>query len=129
VLGPNDFTHHNGGLTLVQTGQETIKGPQTVNLGQVAAVVDDNPCHATLNKIFDDAIVQSSPADILLNFIDEYCIDAASDYLPSKIPNTALSVFSSLFSQLVTRSGPLTVLIFAVLGLGDSQLNKIILYR
>ena len=59
-------------------------------------VVDENPCRASLNKIFDDVLILNSPADVLLSFVDDYCINAGNDYLSSKIPYTALFHFLGL---------------------------------
>lgn len=49
--------------------------------------VDDNPCHLELNKIFDDSMVQEKPTDVLVNFIENYCVEEVDEFLPSKCLN------------------------------------------
>ena len=109
MLGPNFQTHHNG-LTLVQTGQEDDKAGKTSEpeAGQVAAIVDDDPCHQELGKIFDNVLVEEKPSDVLLGFIENYCIEAAEDFLPSKNNFIILKINNSLarcqLDQLICKS-------------------------
>lgn len=35
-----------------------------------------------MNKIFDNTLVEEKPSDVLLSFIENYCIEAADDFLP-----------------------------------------------
>lgn len=83
VLGPNDFRTQHTGLLLAQTGSSAS---QTVAPGassdQVASIPSDDPCTASLTKAFDDKLVVDSPADVLVSFIEDYCVDAADEYLP-----------------------------------------------
>ena len=89
MLGPNFQTHRSGGLTLVQTGHEE-ENSALGGAGKKAdqqAIVDDDPCHQELNKIFDDKLVEEKPSDVLLGFIENYCVEAADNFLPSKNTN------------------------------------------
>ena len=45
---------------------------------------DDDPCHIELNKIYETNAVQLKPAEVLTQFVTDYCTDAADDFLPSK---------------------------------------------
>ena len=47
-------------------------------------VQDDDPCHIELNKIYETNAVQLKPAEVLTQFVTDYCTDAADDFLPSK---------------------------------------------
>ena len=47
-------------------------------------VIDEDPCHNELGKIFDNAMIQEKPSDVLVNFIENYCIEASDEFLPSK---------------------------------------------
>ena len=46
---------------------------------------DDDPCHTQLSAIFDDQKVQTEPADVMLSFMKDYCVEASDDFLPSKL--------------------------------------------
>lgn len=98
VLGPSDFRSHSAGLTLVQTSSEAS---QTVRTGSNPLAADegaaDDPCVASLNKALADKNIVDSPADALITFIEDYCTDAADDYLPSKFDR--VPHFSSFFQR------------------------------
>lgn len=107
VLGPNDFRTQHTGLLLAQTGSSAS---QTVAPGassdQVASIPSDDPCTASLTKAFDDKLVVDSPADVLVSFIEDYCVDAADEYLPSKFSDPAFLSFLVVF-LLLLRQGPI----------------------
>ena len=92
MIGPGTAHHHTGGLTLVQTGHHDgglyssgTALQQSILAQQVAETVqDDDPCHIELNKIFESNAVQATPAEVLTQFVTDYCVDAADDFLPSK---------------------------------------------
>ncbi len=46
--------------------------------------VDEDPCHAKLNSIFDEKQLSSSPADAVLNFMNDFCVEEADEFFPSK---------------------------------------------
>ena len=55
MISPGDFRDHSPGLSLTQTytaqaDQVALSNPTE----QVAEPVDPNPCHNSLNKIFED---------------------------------------------------------------------------
>ena len=54
---------------------------QTTSLVQVAVEAD---CQTSLGAIFEDSLVSDSPADVLVNFVENYCTKAADAYLESK---------------------------------------------
>ena len=82
VSHPHD--HHSSHLTLVQTNQEEAKPEKPKEDGKAEENADDNPCHGELTKIFDDKTIVEAPADVLLNFVNDFCVEAADDFLPSK---------------------------------------------
>ena len=53
-------------------------------LAQLAEEPDDDPCHNKLTLIFEDEAIRTEPADVMLKFMDDYCVEAADDFLPSK---------------------------------------------
>ena len=82
MMGPG---RRENGLNLVQTNSEALQvvSPGAA-LAQVAEAPDDDPCHNQLAAIFDDQKVQQEPADVMLKFMQDYCVEAADDFLPSK---------------------------------------------
>lgn len=89
MLGPNDFRTQHTGLLLAQTGSSVGQTVGGASSDQVASLPSDDPCTGSLNKVLDDKTVVDSPADVLVSFIEDYCVDAADDYLPSKFSDTA----------------------------------------
>ena len=88
MLGPSRRGEHNHGLNLVQTNSEALQVVQPAVLTQLAkeeAGPDDDPCHTQLSAIFDDQKVQTEPADVMLDFMKDYCVEASDDFLPSKL--------------------------------------------
>ena len=82
MLGPS---RREIGLNLVQTNAEALQVVQPgAALSQVDEGTDDDPCHNQLSAIFDDQKVQQEPADVMLKFMQDYCVEAADDFLPSK---------------------------------------------
>ena len=81
MLVSHPRNHNSGRLTLVQTNQEEAKPKEDAKAAENA---DDNPCHGELTKIFDDKTIVEAPADVLLNFVNDFCVEAADDFLPSK---------------------------------------------
>ena len=85
MLGPGQYGHRQGGLTLVQTRQEPVVNSNAVATpDQVAEEVDDDPCHTSLSLIFNERAVQDSPADVVLKFMTDYCVEEADEFFPSK---------------------------------------------
>ena len=85
VSHPHSHRPNSNHLQLVQTNnQEDAKPEKPKEDAKAADDGDDNPCHGELNKIFDDKTIVEAPADVLLNFVNDFCVEAADDFLPSK---------------------------------------------
>ena len=94
MLGPRLNSHQHAGLALVQTGREDVPpaGNSAESGADLAAEVDEDPCHLSLGTIFDGQQAQDAPATVLLSFMQDYCVEAADAFLPSKIPVPHFSV-------------------------------------
>ena len=58
--------------------------------------MDEDPCHAQLNLIFNDRDLTDSPADAVLKFMTDYCVDEADEFFPSKYWVLVARTFSNL---------------------------------
>ena len=74
-------------VNLIQTAASISQAPQTIATPTIATqptvpeVID--PCHQKLGTYFSQENLTEDPADAVVSFIDEYCLEAAS-YLTSK---------------------------------------------
>ena len=85
MLVSHPHSHKSNHLQLVQTSsKEDAKPEKPKEDAKAPEGEDDNPCHGELTKIFDDKTIVEAPADVLLNFVNDFCVEAADDFLPSK---------------------------------------------
>lgn len=84
MLVSHPHSHKSNHLQLVQTSSKEDAKPAEKPKEDAKAPEgeDDNPCHGELTKIFDDKTIVEAPADVLLNFVNDFCVEAADDFLP-----------------------------------------------
>ena len=97
----NNSTNASLPQTLGQLGVKDVVSAQNDTAQTIEVVVD--PCQATLTSIFDDESVKLKPADTLIKFVENYCVETADIFMPSKskfISHTfsTYSVFPGVFA-------------------------------
>ena len=97
MLVSHPHSHKSNHLQLVQTSsKEEAKPEKPKEDAKAPEGEDDNPCHGELTKIFDDKTIVEAPADVLLNFVNDFCVEAADDFLPSKCYICKIYLYRSL---------------------------------